>query len=238
MINIKGKFIKGPNVVTNGLVMYLDAANTKSYSGSGTTWTNLAKSASPALLVNTPTYNTANGGYFDFDGVNDLVSITSLPNYSTSIGTISMWFRGTSTGRIFMQYNNDLNRMSITYDSTNGYIEIFSGYSTSVLSFATANNSVPVNTWTNVCFLYNFTLDSFQIYLNGTFSTSTTNSIVPTPDSMGEITLATGKDFDNAPPYYFSYFTGRIAQTLIYNRILSASEIAQNFMAMKTRFGY
>lgn len=238
MVTVKSTTVRGPYVVTQGLVLYLDASNTRSYPGSGTIWTNLATSASPATLTNSPTYNSGNAGYFDFDGVNDLVSITSLPNYSTSIGTISMWFRGSSSGRLFMQYNNDLNRLAIIYDSINQRIEIFSGYSTLVLSFATSNNTVPVNTWTNVTFTYNFTTDSFQIFLNGIFSTSTTNSVVPTPDSMGEITLAAGKDFDNAPPYYFGYYTGRIAQTSIYNRVLSSSEIALNYMAMKTRFGY
>ena len=229
-------FGNGPSIVTNGLILALDAGDRNSYISGSTTWRDVSGSTISGSLLNGPTFNSANGGYLSFDGVDDVTSITSFSDYSTSIGTINMWIYPTGGGRPFMQYNNDLNRMAIIYDNSNQRIEIFSGYSTLTLSFTTSTNSALLNRWTYVSYLYNFTSNLFQIYLNGVFSTSTTNSNVPTPNAMGEITLAAGKDFDNPSPYYMTFFSGRIAQTTIYNKELSASEIAQNYNAQKSRF--
>jgi hypothetical protein len=63
-------------IVRDGLVMYLDAGDSTSYPGSGTTWADLINSANNATLVNGPTFNSANGGAIVLDGVNDRVNIT------------------------------------------------------------------------------------------------------------------------------------------------------------------
>lgn len=230
-------FGNGPRVVTNGLVLALDAADRNSYPGSGTTWRDMSGNNYSGSLLNSPSYTSGPNSYFTFDGVDDVTSITTIPNYNLSTGTINMWIYPTGGGRPFMQYNNDLNRMAIIYDNVNQRIEIFSGYSTFILSFATPINSALLNTWTYISYLYDFTNDLFQIYLNGSFNISTINSSVPTPDAVGEITLAAAKDFDNPFPYYSSFFSGRIANTSFYNRTLSALEILQNYNAQKSRFG-
>ena len=237
MINVKGRLIKGPYIVREGLVLYLDAGNTKSYPGSGTTWSDLSGRGNTGTLTNGPTYSSANGGSIVFDGVDDLTSITSVAGYNMSRGTINMWIYPTGAGRPFMQYNNDFNRMAILYDNSNQRIEIFSGYSTLVLSFVTTTNSAPLNTWSYISYLYNFTGDTFEVYVDGKSNATTTNSTVPTPDAVGEITLGAGKDFDNPPPYYMTFSSGRIANTSIYNRLLTAAEVLQNYNALRSRFG-
>ena len=63
-----------PRIVTDELVLALDAGNTKSYPGSGTTWTDLSGNGNDGTLLNSPTFNSANGGYLDFDGTNDYVN--------------------------------------------------------------------------------------------------------------------------------------------------------------------
>ncbi len=65
--------ISGPNIVTNGLVLHLDAANTKSYSGSGTTWTDLSGNGNNGTLTNGPTFDSANYGSVVHDGVDDYI---------------------------------------------------------------------------------------------------------------------------------------------------------------------
>ena len=74
-----------PKIVTNGLVLCLDAGNTKSYSGSGTTWTDLSESATNGTLTNGPTFNSDNKGSIVFDGIDDYIagSLTSAPTEMT-----------------------------------------------------------------------------------------------------------------------------------------------------------
>ena len=88
----------GPNLVTDNLILYLDAANTNSYSNSGTTWNDLSGNGYDATLTNGPTYNSDNGGYFIFDGTNDHAVIDSSFQVSTS-GTYSFeaWIYKTAT---------------------------------------------------------------------------------------------------------------------------------------------
>jgi hypothetical protein len=78
----------GPDVSESGLVLALDAANSKSYPGSGTTWTDLSGNGNTGTLTNGPTYSGANGGSLVFDGVNDYVQFTS-----TSVQTVCFWGR-------------------------------------------------------------------------------------------------------------------------------------------------
>ena len=69
-----------PSIITQNLVLCLDAANSKSYPGSGTTWYNLIPGGVNGTLTNGPTYSSANGGVIALDGVNDYISLTnSLP---------------------------------------------------------------------------------------------------------------------------------------------------------------
>ena len=79
-----------PRTITDGLVLALDAANTKSYPGSGTTWTDLSGNGNNGTLTNGPTYNSSNLGSLSFDGIDDYSTLTS--NYTLSAGwTLSFW---------------------------------------------------------------------------------------------------------------------------------------------------
>ena len=63
----------GPDIVENGLVLHLDAADTNSYPGSGTLWTDLSGNGNNGTLTNGPAYSSNNKGYFSFDGTDDYV---------------------------------------------------------------------------------------------------------------------------------------------------------------------
>lgn len=67
----------GPNIVTDGLVLYLDAANTKSYPGSGTTWNDLSGNGNNGTLINGYIFNSIGNGNLVFDGSNDYVNINA-----------------------------------------------------------------------------------------------------------------------------------------------------------------
>ena len=92
--------IGGPDIITDGLVLYLDAANTKSYIGSGTTWKDLSGNSNDGTLTNGPTFDSGNSGSIVFDGVDDFVTTGQqldpiafgLFADSTSFWTVSSWF--------------------------------------------------------------------------------------------------------------------------------------------------
>ena len=76
-------FSFSPRIVTDGLVLYLDAANQRSYPGSGTTWSDISRGGNNGTLVNGPTFDPGNGGSIVFDGVDDYVSIPDI-NFTTA----------------------------------------------------------------------------------------------------------------------------------------------------------
>jgi len=82
-----------PQINTTNLILHLDAGNSSSYSGSGTTWTDLSGEGNDVTLVNGPTYSSNDGGYFDFDGTNDYINANSaLPDsFFQGNSTISFW---------------------------------------------------------------------------------------------------------------------------------------------------
>jgi len=82
-----------PSIATNGLVLNLDAGNTSSYIGSGTTWTDLTGSGNNGTLTNGPIFNSGNGGSIVFDGINDVVSLGNILNMGSNSWTMSCWVK-------------------------------------------------------------------------------------------------------------------------------------------------
>ena len=70
-------FNYSPRIIQDGLVLYLDAANTKSYPTTGTTWSDLSRRGNNGTLTNGPTFNSSNGGIIVFDGINNYVDFGS-----------------------------------------------------------------------------------------------------------------------------------------------------------------
>jgi len=85
-------FSFSPRIVTDGLVLCLDAANPRSYPGSGTTWSDISRTGTNGTLVNGPTYSSANGGSIVFDGVNDYATTIRVPNMTTSSAEASITY--------------------------------------------------------------------------------------------------------------------------------------------------
>jgi hypothetical protein len=85
-------FYRGPKIVTNGLVLALDAANTKSYVSGSTTWRDLSGNNNSGSLVNGPTFNNANGGSIVFDGTNDYVDVSNSTSLNPTTISIGAWF--------------------------------------------------------------------------------------------------------------------------------------------------
>ena len=92
-------FFRGANVVTDGLVLALDAANTKSYPGSGTTWRDMSGNNITGSLTNGPTFNSANGGSIVFDGTNDSVIMADNSALNTQTPSVEVWIKTNATNQ-------------------------------------------------------------------------------------------------------------------------------------------
>ena len=231
----------GPNLVSSGLIFSLDAANAKSYPGSGTTWYDLVNRSSNTL-TNGPTYTGGPSGYISFDGTDDYVecstSIGISGNVAASIGCWFMAIGGTSTtfyplagwGRSTV---GDTFVLGINNSSPSQPYSLniqFNGGNWN----ATANNSYSLNTWyyfvgTKTPGAANTTT---KVYLNGV-ELSWTYTVSLTP-SFGVVTNRIGQ-WVNAG--YTTKFPGRIANVHYYNRALTADEVFQNFAATRSRYG-
>jgi hypothetical protein len=229
-------FNYSPKIITDGLVLYLDAANTRSYPGSGTVWTDLSRSEYIGTLINGPTFDSTNAGSILFDGSNDLVEITNSTSLTSF--TISVWFKMTgpgSTGGVSnTQYNslfgiNSGTRRILVATSANtgieeGRILVQLGGSNYFSSTATATIT---NRWNNV--VYTRQATTAIIYING---------IAETPQLNSGITFPAANLFLGAysNPIVAYAMKGNIAQLAIYNRAISATEILQNYNATKGRY--
>lgn len=247
-------YSNGPRIVTNGLVLYLDAGNSKSYPGSGTVWNDLSGNGNNGTLANGPTYSSANKGSIVFDGVNDhcLLSNSSLISSSRNTGfTISSWIYSTnntslmalcgagdnwSTG--FNSLNLRINASptnTIQAGSVRAAVSTGSG-SLKILSGATNTNNITTNRWHHIVVSVLPINNNISIYVNGA-SQSITYGLQQSPDSFANFAAAFSVGSINfADTSMQQFFGGRISNFTFYNRIFSASEILQNYNATKGRY--
>ena len=212
-----------PSIVLNGLVLYLDAANIKSYPGSGTTWTDLSGRGNTGTLTNGPTYSSANGGSLVFDGVDDYVS-GSIPTINS--WSMTLWYRSTdiTSNPVFYPFSGTP-ATGLGFGGTFGVTTNNRWYfldGTNALS--SANTAVTTNIWYYLVVTKSST--TYNLYTNGSLSLTTTGVDV----SLTQYNLGRRGDA-------VWYSKGNIAQASIYNRALSAAEVSQNFNALRGRYG-
>lgn len=210
-------------IVTNGLVLNLDAGNYKSYNKTGTTWTDLSVNKNNGTLINGPVYNPENGGYFSFDGVNDYASVSST---NLVVNTFSIWMnlKTLANGPIIYsgvdEFQSGLWEWSIYIFNGTIYFRPNSGDLGPV--FYLASNYL--NKWKNFTIIRNFN-SNFYLYEDGFYKNEA--GIFGT-NNTNQLRFCKGGG---------NYTSVNIANVTIYNRALSAQEISQNFMSQKSRFG-
>jgi hypothetical protein len=224
----------GPHIVTNGLVLTLDAANLLSYPGSGTTWRDLSGNGKNGTTSGA-TYGSQNGGVFNFDGVNDTISFgTGNTFFPLTNFTIDLWFQskgtvpttGTTPGLFGFTYG-----IRAQFTSANNILFGASSGSTIQDLTYTHNTNIRDNgSWNNIVF--QATPTNSYIYLNGELKASRSltwlgNTIWPTN------TWNLGTDNNDVN----RFFTGSIASYKMYNAALTLPQIQQNYNAMRGRFG-
>ena len=229
--------ISGPKIITSGCVLSLDAAERLSYPRTGTTWKDLSGNNNNGTLTNGPTFSGANSGCIVFDGVDDSVENTS-PNLGITGNasvTLSCWFyfTGGSSFYALLSYGDGpsaLDTFALTTDT--GYSVSFSFNGG---NYAVSNqNVITTNAWYNLVGTktpgaINTTT---KLYLNGS-EISIVFATAGTPNVVSRV-IRVGRWINDSYGYYFQ---GRVSNCLIYNRALSATEILNNYNAVKSRFG-
>ena len=211
-------------IVTNGLVLCLNAVDKNSYPGSGTTWTDVA-GTNNGTLTNGPTFSSANGGSIVFDGTNDYVQTA----YSTTLNDFSIcaWFKNTSsTGYARIADKNYssgfwLGQNGAITNQWGGGVRQTSGY-----NFITLSNNV----WHFIAMTRTGT--TLIVYGDGITNTNTTTCGTGALDTTA---LSLGATINDGAGQR-DWFTGNISNVQIYNRVLSSTEILQNYNAQKSRF--
>ena len=236
-----------PNsIVKDGLVFAVDPANIRSYTSGSSNTFSLIQSSTTGSIHNDIDFLFTNGGCWDFDGVDDTINLgtglnSTLEMYTNSV-SISCWFKSTNTstrrGIIgnYVQADNkgfyiDIIRVNDTTFTTQG------GYhQTAAKYLLRANNTnLSINNWYNVT----MTIASgggsgnSNIYTNGVLDNGSEYRVAP--DSSYSATVPTKIAF---VAYAGDEIIGQISSTMIYNKVLSAGEVLQNYQAQKERFGF
>jgi hypothetical protein len=235
-MSVKG----GPNTVTSGLVLELDAGNIKSYPTTGTTWFDKSGNANNGTLTNGPTFNTGSGGSIVFDGTNDYSqqTYTGLPNGLS----LFSWMKTTSTTSA-KSYSGDASN-NIVGDTT-GNVWIGFGVSNGKVNYNNAKKtgewstsqyystaSVNDGSWKYINVTHDKTTELVSLYINGSLDSTFNNSSTGAYDQWAATAfnvLCRGYNGD--------YFNGTIGVVQIYGRALTAAEVLQNYNATKGRFG-
>jgi hypothetical protein len=216
----------GSPIVTDGLVFAVDANNIVSYPKSGTTWYNLTGSVTSATLTNGPIFSNTNGGIINFDGVDDYAVTSNFPSLSN--WSTEMWLNPnvyTTAQRVILDVN-----LGIRFEISNGFFNSHFGNGSGwIYTNLPSTTQIAPNTWFHVVVTVDASVNyQAKVYVNGVLENSINISSGTTPSVPLYIARFTG-----AGGYEFN---GKIANTRIYSKALSSSEVQQNYQAEQYRF--
>jgi len=235
------KFVTNGNyegIVTNGLVLNLDAGFTPSYPRTGTTWKDLSGNGNDGTLTNGPAFNSANKGSIMFDGVNDFVTVADSPtlNFGTGNFTVLIWVSGISAfpggGKCIIQkggrFDGNVAGWSITWASSpQDLYFIISSDSTRIESRTQPNTGL--NGWVGYKMLG-------MRRNNGNWSQIVDTTITSLGTFTGNVNGSSALNIGRHASYN-SYLSNIVSNVTIYNRSLTSEEIQQNYNTTKSRYG-
>ena len=214
-----------PSIVTTNLQLCLDAANPRSYPGTGTAWRDVSSAGNNGTLVNGPVYSSSNRGTITFDGVDDYCSTSATVEAATNsnLQTISGWLIG--NGALFGSNAGGIGqfhlRVSLSGTTLTYNVSYYGGAGgetndTATVTPNSVNNIVIVKT----------AAEKYDVYFN-------------TVKVMNQVTKKATVSTSFYPGLYYTgqYNAGTVSNYLIYNRTLSSDEITQNFNAYRGRYG-
>jgi hypothetical protein len=229
----------GPDISESGLVLALDVGNTKSYPGSGTTWTDLSGNGNNGTLVNGVGYSGNNLGSLSFDGVNDYVDLNKSFISSNEIQTTTSSYTLEAWINVRSSSGTDSNAANIIGNAGNYGVGMQVGVSNGNprmnYGFRFTNNfygsEFSYNTWTHIC-LSRINGQSVKAYLNGNLDVSFSSTELSVPSGQTYENMRIGNGAARVTGFYDGYISG----VRVYNRGLTDNEIQQNFIATRSRF--
>ena len=248
-----------PKIVTDGLVLCLDAANKKSNAGSSTTLTNRALSNTTASIIN----GSGSSGVVSLDGTNDWIGVNNSETNATlspDVATFSIWCRPVNWSGSSSSYKSSLisrgnynqaGGFFIHLNKSNGNPAVYATFSYSTTTSYTYNTSVDslLNGWGNWVNVTVTVDNNIKVYVDGVLQSTTSRNVSTIIYGTGEIgsggdtnlafcsTLSYAPTLDQGESGTWRPYVGDFGNGLMYNRVLTASEILQNFNATKSRFG-
>ena len=212
-----------PRIVTDGLVLCLDAADPKSYNGSGTNWVDRSGSGNNGTLLNGPTYSN---GIFSFDDTNDAVSVNISLN--STYYSVEVWLNPSLVRNYNFQYGFSSPSGTgwgsfLSHTTTLGQVYIGTNVATRITPWA--SNVYELNKWH--CFMWTFSNGTGKFYKNGELEAEKSGMTI----SSNFTSFFYGGQTQGSSVY------GKSSQIRIYNRALTPDEIQQNYNATKGRFG-
>ena len=237
----------GVNIVTNGLVLYLDAANTKSYISGSTTWNDISRGGNNGTLVNGPSFSGSNGGFIRCDGINDYIE--TIDNTSLDFGsnnfTVEYWFRKLATT---VSYSNiwgpnkwntgaapSSNEWFLcignAFGGNGNAFGFFVEVGTTTYGTGESSESLTLNTWYQLVSVRNG--GALQTYLNGVLKQNVSPAGFTSASTINNVGRNLRVNNSNLNNLYTNADNSIIK---IYNRALTAAEVLQNYNATKTRF--
>lgn len=231
------------SIVTDGLIIYVDAGDRDSYVGSGTTLTDLSPSANNLTTFNSPTFSSTNGGIFTLNGSNQYIYKASINTPPTTTLSMEVMARFTDNGiaaggRYLMSMGRDI--------GTNGGLALlaygYAGASSNHLIFELGSGFgnvssgivVSTGTWYHICATCDGTYT--KLHLNGVLtgrSSQSTGVVASTPG----ISIGSYLGSDTPPTASSRWHNGDIGFVRIYNKSLNNAEVLSNYYATKSRFG-
>jgi hypothetical protein len=220
-----------PPIVTNGLVLYWDGANTQSYTSGSLNWNDISKNGYNGLLIGSSSFSSFGGGSYQSGHPTARItsSLQTLPSSSTFEFWINRYINANAYNMIGGMY---LPYFSFFTDGTLLFSNRIGGAQQNTFTTSTFQN----NTWYQVAFITEYTSSNntttANIYVNGTLSRSVNYSGSQQSPSAQKFTVGSWQSNITEFP-----LSGSIALTKVYNRALSAQEVLQNYNATKGRFG-
>jgi hypothetical protein len=217
-------FGEGASVLTDNLVVNLDAGNTDSYPGSGSTWTNLVDDTD--YTITDGAFNSADGGSIVFNGTSTFVPIGTPLSAGTNY-TKEAWVYDDGPGlnsRNILSTEDDVLYISggVLYGGVGGSFNVVD-----------VGSSLGTGVWRHVCLTFNDTTNTMVLYINGGNVNSSSNNSVT--QSYSGNTLRIGSHFVGGSPV--SFWNGKIAEVRVYNAALTEAQVIANYNATKARYG-
>ena len=228
----------GPRIIFDSVLLSLDAANTRSYPGSGNTWSDLTDNARNLTLLNTPTYSSSSPGYITFASASSQYGTFGSPSNISNF-TVEAWVYFNSLPAVnavptivtqtYPGLNSRIN-FSLGFNGVNGtgaYDGKLNGGFYDGTWRLTGGFTPVINTWYYTAVTYDGT--TVTQYSNG--ASQSTLNYIGTPTGSGSSSIIM-KRWDTA-----EFINGRLSQVRLYSRSLSAAEILDNYNSSKSRYG-